>query len=320
MINNTNNTKSRIKKRKLNFTQIANSFLRDKRLSFKAKGLFAYMFSHDESWNFTLNSISKQQEEGVDSIRSAMNELKAYGYVVYKKYSNGTGIYYLDDEPHLKDSKVEEENKDNEKDGEKQMKEKTNKTPRYLEKLNKLKDDNSDLKEDLKNNKDKQNIKNQDLHPQDIIKAYKELISEKYEDISQTRSFNQIVFYSEDLEAMLKGIQNYCLALKLKPEKKPEKLFFFIKDKIYLDYQNEQVVELNKNEAIVPEDLIGLKFKVDGEEIEFLEDGYYKTQKDWKVTNAKNVSDMVELVRNFLKNNKLQLEENSNQENSKCEF
>jgi|GEM_PF-2494406 len=306
MINNTNNTKSRIKKRKSNFTQIANSFLRDKRLSFKAKGLFAYMFSHDESWNFTLNSISKQQEEGVDSIRSAMNELKAYGYVVYKKYSNGTGIYYLDDEPHLKDK----ETIDNKEDGEKQMKEKINKTPRYLEKLNKLKGANSDLKEDL-------NIKNQDLHPQDIIKAYKELISPKYEDITQTRSFNQIILYGEDLEKMLKGIKNYAKAFSLKP-KKPEKLFFFIKDKIYLDYQNEQVVELNKNETIVPEDLIGLKFKVDGEEIEFLENAYYKTQKDWKVTNAKNVSDMVQLVRNFLiESEKLQLNKNSNQENSK---
>jgi len=271
------NHKSRIKKRKLNFTQIANSFLRDKRLSFKAKGLFTYMFSHDESWNFTLNSISKQQEEGVDSIRSAMNELKAYGYVVYKKYSNGTGIYYLDDEPHLKDK----ETIDNlvqstlfeKEDGEKQMKEKINKTPRYLEK-------------DLKNSKNKENIKNQDLHPQNIIEAYSELISPKYEDITQTRSFNQITLYGEDLEKMLKGIKNYSKALKLK-QKKPEKLFFFVKDKIYLDYQNEQAVELNKNEAIVPEDLIGLKFKVDGEEIEFLEDGYYKTQKDWKVTNVK---------------------------------
>jgi len=295
------NTKSRIRKRKSNFITISNSFLRDKRLSFKAKGLFAYMYSFDESWNFTLNSISKQQEEGVHSIRSAINELKTYGYIVYRKFSNGTGIYYLDDEPHLKkDEEIINNIEDKEENEMIEKKDIKKQTPRYLEK------------------QQKSNNQKTNLHPQDVIKAYKELISAKNEDISQTRSFNQITLYGEDLEKMLKGIKNYSKALKLK-QKKPEKLFFFIKDKIYLDYQNEQTIELNKNEVLVPEDLIGLKFTLHGEEIEFLEDGYYKIEKDWKVTNAKNVSDMVELVRNFLTESdfKSQLNKNSNQGDKK---
>jgi len=136
---------------------------------------------------------------------------------------------------------------------------------------------------------------NQDLHPQDIIKAYKELISQKYEDITEIKSFNAILIHHEHLEAMLKGIKNYAKVLKLK-QKKPEKLFFFIRDKIYLDYQNEQVVELGKNEAIVPTQLVGVEFRFDGEQMKFLEDGYLKIDKNWKVTNAKDVLHMTQIV------------------------
>jgi len=88
-----------IKKRASNYTQVSNSFLRDERISFKAKGLFAYMFSMDESWNFTLKSIATQQKEGIESIRSAIIELKNFGYIQYEKHQDGTGTYSLEDEP-----------------------------------------------------------------------------------------------------------------------------------------------------------------------------------------------------------------------------
>ena len=101
---------NKIRKKELNFTQVSNSFLRDNNISFKAKGLFCYMFSMNENWNFTLQSIATQQKDGLDSIKSAMDELKQYGYVSYEKHSNGTGTYFLNDEPNVENPNVENPN------------------------------------------------------------------------------------------------------------------------------------------------------------------------------------------------------------------
>ena len=89
-----------IKKQKKNFTQISNKLLNDNNLSFKAKGLFAFMDSKPDKWNFTIKSIASQTKEGIESISSAMKELKNNGYMTYKKYKDGHGEYELFDEPY----------------------------------------------------------------------------------------------------------------------------------------------------------------------------------------------------------------------------
>lgn len=99
-----------IKKRDNNFTQVSNSFLRDNNISFKAKGLFCYMFSMSDGWNFTMQSIAAQQNDGLSSIKSAMDELKQYGYIVYEKHANGKGTYHLNDEPKVENPNVENPN------------------------------------------------------------------------------------------------------------------------------------------------------------------------------------------------------------------
>lgn len=98
---------NKIKKKESSFTQVSNSFLRDNNISFKAKGLFCYMFSMSENWNFTLQSIATQQKDGLDSVKSAMDELKQYGYISYEKHSNGSGTYFLNDEPNMENPNVE---------------------------------------------------------------------------------------------------------------------------------------------------------------------------------------------------------------------
>ena len=101
---------NKIKKKESSFTQVSNSFLRDGNISFKAKGLFCYMFSMSENWNFTLQSIATQQKDGLDSVKSAMDELKQYGYISYEKHSNGSGTYFLNDEPNVENPNVENPN------------------------------------------------------------------------------------------------------------------------------------------------------------------------------------------------------------------
>ena len=63
------------------FTQIPNEWLRDTRLSFKARGVLAMIMSHREGWSLSINSIAAQNQEGKDAIRSAIQELEQAGYL-----------------------------------------------------------------------------------------------------------------------------------------------------------------------------------------------------------------------------------------------
>lgn len=74
------------------FTQIANSALRDKRLSFKARGLLALVLSNVGEWNATLNWLVAQSDhDGRAAVQAALNELTELGYRVVSKESRGHG-------------------------------------------------------------------------------------------------------------------------------------------------------------------------------------------------------------------------------------
>ena len=79
-----------------------------------------------------------------------------------------------------------------------------------------------------------------EISPREIIEAYRENISNKHSDIQEPTSFNAITQHSNEFKQILTGIENYAKYLK-QSNKKPEKLFFFIRNKIYLDYQVEVI-------------------------------------------------------------------------------
>ncbi|MGU9970880.1 helix-turn-helix domain-containing protein [Limosilactobacillus fermentum] len=86
------------------FTQVDNRVISDKRMSLKALGLFTYMWSKPDDWEFYVLAISKDFKDGRDSIRSAINELISLGYVkrTRKHKENGQLAaydYILFDEP-----------------------------------------------------------------------------------------------------------------------------------------------------------------------------------------------------------------------------
>ena len=62
-------------------------------MSLKAKGLLSFMLSLPLDWDYSLDGLEKICKEGKDSIRSALNELKLYGYLVIKKTQNEKGIF-----------------------------------------------------------------------------------------------------------------------------------------------------------------------------------------------------------------------------------
>ena len=74
------------------FAQIANSALRDRRLSFKARGLLAMVLSHAGEWEASLDWLIGQSDtDGKTAVQSALNELTACGYreVSHERLPNG---------------------------------------------------------------------------------------------------------------------------------------------------------------------------------------------------------------------------------------
>lgn len=67
------------------FVTIANSFLKDKNLSNKAKGVLAMILSLPDSWDFSIKGMVKITKDGEASLRAAINEMKENGYCAMKQ-------------------------------------------------------------------------------------------------------------------------------------------------------------------------------------------------------------------------------------------
>lgn len=64
------------------YVVIKKTALEDKRLSFKAKGLWAYCMSRPNDWEFNVSHLSTVSKEGKEAIYSAIKELIKYGYCI----------------------------------------------------------------------------------------------------------------------------------------------------------------------------------------------------------------------------------------------
>jgi hypothetical protein len=63
------------------FTQIPNTWVRDARLSLKARGLLVNLMSHRVGWSVSIRTLAKTNNCGLRSIRSAIDELMEFGYI-----------------------------------------------------------------------------------------------------------------------------------------------------------------------------------------------------------------------------------------------
>lgn len=73
--------KIKINKRN-NFTMVSNHVLKNPELSLKAKGLYAYMWSLPDDWDYSVKGLTKVLKEGKDAINEALKELEREGYLV----------------------------------------------------------------------------------------------------------------------------------------------------------------------------------------------------------------------------------------------
>ncbi len=100
-----------------NYTVMSNYHLRDKNLSFKAKGLLSFMLSLPEDWDYSLNGLVAVSKESKKAIRGIINELREHGYLVTEQTRGEKGYYKYNyiiyEEPHIVE--IEKNNPDTQK-------------------------------------------------------------------------------------------------------------------------------------------------------------------------------------------------------------
>ena len=74
-----------------NFGVAPNELLNDSNISLKAKGLYVYMQSKPDDWMFSVDRICFQNKDGVDSVRSSINELVQSGYLSKERFTKSQG-------------------------------------------------------------------------------------------------------------------------------------------------------------------------------------------------------------------------------------
>lgn len=73
------------------YTTISNIVLNDIRLSWRAKGLWAYMMSLPDDWDYSIRGLATRAKDGRDSVMSGLNELKKHGYLTVESVRDSCG-------------------------------------------------------------------------------------------------------------------------------------------------------------------------------------------------------------------------------------
>lgn len=79
------------KLRQKGFTIVDNTVIEDTELSWKAKGVFLYLWSKSDDWQFYEVEVTKHAKDGRDSLRSALKELETRGYLRRARDRNDKG-------------------------------------------------------------------------------------------------------------------------------------------------------------------------------------------------------------------------------------
>lgn len=76
-----------------NYTNISNAVVRDERLSWKARGIFIYMWSQADNWNFYVSELAKHSTDGEGALQSGLKELEKLGYLVRRHRQTKKGVF-----------------------------------------------------------------------------------------------------------------------------------------------------------------------------------------------------------------------------------
>lgn len=79
-----------------NYTVMSNYHLRDKNLSYKAKGLLSFMLSLPDNWDYSMRGLEKISKENIKAIRTILQELEKNKYLVRTRKQGEHGRFYYD--------------------------------------------------------------------------------------------------------------------------------------------------------------------------------------------------------------------------------
>ena len=100
-----------------NYVVMNKTALHDPRLSWKAKGLHAYMLSMPNDWKFYDDDLVKHAKDGKDALKSAIKELKQYGYMRRERRQNEQGKFEWEtivyEEPYTENPSMEKPSMEN---------------------------------------------------------------------------------------------------------------------------------------------------------------------------------------------------------------
>lgn len=85
------------------FAVLPAAAINDATLSFRARGVLAYMLEKPDGWRFSSERMAAQGKEGRDAIRAAMKELEDAGYILRRRVPTEDGQFtweqWITDEP-----------------------------------------------------------------------------------------------------------------------------------------------------------------------------------------------------------------------------
>ena len=97
-----------------NYTTISTLHLKRKDMSLKAKGLLSLMLALSDDWEYSIKGLCTICQENETAIKSALEELKACGYLVVKKIlptkENGGRLSYeydIYEEPQIQEGEIQ---------------------------------------------------------------------------------------------------------------------------------------------------------------------------------------------------------------------
>ncbi len=113
----------KVRKQPTGFTQVTNIVLNDPLLSFKAKGIYAYIYSKPDGWDFSARRIARDAKDGNDGTISGIQELEDAGYIKRERQGDGRVTYHILVDPNTENPEVDiaDPNTENPKQGKTQI-------------------------------------------------------------------------------------------------------------------------------------------------------------------------------------------------------
>lgn len=81
------------KKLTRHFTQVPNELVKDKRLSWRAKGIYVHLISKPDDWDYYVSEVIDSSTDGKDSVQTGFKELEKLGYLERVRVKNDRGQF-----------------------------------------------------------------------------------------------------------------------------------------------------------------------------------------------------------------------------------